>query len=70
MKTADSVNKREEAARVSRDFLKFWPSHSKTGYVPLVFCNVVGNEEELVVTTQEGHEKSKSNVKEKDKVVS
>lgn len=69
LKTADSVNKREEAARVSRDFLKFWPSHSKTGYVPLVFCNVVGNEEELVVTTQEGHEKSKSNVKEKDKVV-
>ena len=55
---------------MNRDFLQFWPSHSETGYVPLVFCNVVGDEEELVVTAQEGHEKSKSNVKEKDKVVS
>lgn len=70
MKTADAVNKREKTARVSRDFLQFWPCHSETGYVPLVFCNVVGDEEELVVTAQEGHEKSKSNVKEKDKVVS
>lgn len=39
-------------------------------YVPLVFCNVVGKEEELVVTTDEGNERSKSNTKEKDKVVS
>lgn len=69
MRTADSVNKREKA-EVCRDFRKFWPSHSKTGYTPLVFCNVVGGEDELVVTTQEGHEQSKSNVKEKDKVVS
>ena len=55
---------------MSSDFREFWPSHSKTGYTPLVFCNVVGDEEELVVTTEEGHEKSKSNVKEKNKVVS
>jgi len=30
----------------------------------------VGEEEELVVTTEEGHERAKSNAKEKDKVVS
>ena len=38
--------------------------------MPLVFCNVVGEEEELVVTSEEGHQRSKSNLNEKDKVVS
>lgn len=34
-----------------------------------MFCNVVGEEEELVVTTEEGNQRSKSNLKERDKVV-
>ena len=34
-----------------------------------MFCNVVGEEEELVVTTEEGNERSKSNLSERDKVV-
>ena len=70
LRTANSVNEREERGRMSNKFVKFWPSHTATDYVPLVFCNVVGKEEELVVTSHEGHERSKSNVEEKDKVVS
>lgn len=71
MKTAYPVKERERKAREedSGDFLNFWPNHTKTTNVPLVFCNVVGEEEELVVKSEEGHERSKSNVKEKDKVV-
>ena len=68
--TANSVNEREERSRMSGKFVKFWPSHTAKDYVPLVFCNVVGKEEELVVTSHEGNERSKSNVEEKDKVVS
>ena len=70
LKTSNSVKEREERSRISKKFVKFWPSHTAKDYVPLVFCNVVGKEEELVVTSHEGHERSKSNVKEKDKVVS
>ena len=51
-------------------FINFWPSREDKDYVPLVFCHVVGEEEELVVKTEEGNQRSKSNVKEKDKVVS
>lgn len=53
-----------------REFINFWPSHKDKDYVPLVFCHVVGEEEELVVTTEEGNQRSKSNMIEKDKVVS
>lgn len=70
MRTANSVRERERNAIVSRKFAEFWPSHVGRDYVPLVFCNVVGKEEELVVTTDEGNERSKSNTTEKDKVVS
>ena len=70
LKTANSVKEREERGRMSNKFVKFWPSDTATDYVPLVFCNVVGKEEELVVTSHEGNERSKSNVEEKDKVVS
>ena len=70
MQTANSVKAREENARDSKKFIQFWPCHTEKDYVPLVFCNVVGEEEELVVTTEEGNERSKSNLKEKDKVVS
>ena len=72
LKTANSVKERERnaMARCDRKFAEFWPSHAGRKYVPLAFCNVVGKEEELVVTTDEGNERSKSNIKEKDKVVS
>ncbi|KAJ7378348.1 helicase [Desmophyllum pertusum] len=52
-----------------RKFINFWPSHEDEDYVPLVFCDVVGEEEELVVKTEEGNQRSKSNMIEKDKVV-
>ena len=52
-----------------RRLINFWPSHNDTDFVPLVFCNVVGKEEELVVTTEEGNQRSKSNLTESDKVV-
>ena len=64
------MKRRENETRVGKEFVEFWPRHTETSYVPLVFCNVVGEEEELVVTAEEGHERSKSNLKEKDKVVS
>lgn len=70
MKTANSVKERERNTRVNRKFIEFWPSHEGRDYVPLAFCNVMGKEEELVVATDEGNERSKSNLKEKDKVVS
>ncbi|KAL9956680.1 hypothetical protein ACROYT_G038197 [Oculina patagonica] len=67
--TPESVINRDRGTRHRRKFIHFWPSHTDRDYVPLVFCNVVGEEEELVVTTEEGNQRSKSNVKEKDKVV-
>ena len=54
----------------TKEYLGFWPSWKRRkAYVPLVFCDVIGEEEELVVTTEEGGQKSKSNIKEKEKVV-
>ncbi|KAJ7378381.1 helicase [Desmophyllum pertusum] len=67
--TSASVIERDRSTRHSRIFLNFWPSNKETDFVPLVFCHVVGEEEELVVTTKEGNQRSKSNMKEKDKVV-
>jgi len=67
--TPPSVIARDRETRQSRGLINFWPSHNDTDYVPLVFCNVVGEEEELVVTTEEGNQRSKSNLKERDKVV-
>jgi len=64
-----SVINRDRETTLERRLISFWPSHSDTDYVPLVFCNVVGEEEELVVTTEEGNQRSKSNLVEKDKVV-
>ena len=64
-----SVIDRDRETRLRRRFINFWPSHSDADYVPLVFCNVVGEEEEFVVTTEEGNQRSKSNLKERDKVV-
>ena len=54
---------------VGQKLINFWPKHTARDYVPLAFCNVVGQEEELVVTSDEGNERSKSNKQEKDKVV-
>ena len=54
---------------VSKKVINFWPNHTAKQYVPIAFCNVVGEEKELVVTTDEGNERSKSNKKEKEKVV-
>lgn len=70
MVTPESVVNRDRGVRHDRRFTHFWPSNKDRDYVPLVFCNVVGEEEELVVTTEEGNQRSKSNQKEKDKVVS
>ena len=70
MKTANSVKEREMNGQgVRQDFINFWPKHTAREYVPLAFCNVVGQEEELVVTSDEGNERSKSNKEEKEKVV-
>ena len=70
MKTAYSVKEREmDRQGVRQNFINFWPKHTARDYVPLAFCNVVGQEEELVVTSDEGNERSKSNKKEKEKVV-
>lgn len=54
---------------VGQNFINLWPKHTARDYVPLAFCNVVGQEEELVVTSDEGNERSKSNKQEKEKVV-
>jgi len=75
LQTANSVKEREKKARDDEKktrpkLAEFWPCHTETDYVPLVFCNVSGEEKELVVSTEEGNERSKSNLKEKDKVVS
>lgn len=70
LRTAVSVRAREMNRQdVSKKVINFWPNHTAKEYVPLAFCNVVGEEEELVVTTDEGNERSKSNKKEKEKVV-
>ncbi|XP_068761782.1 3'-5' exoribonuclease HELZ2-like isoform X3 [Montipora capricornis] len=70
LRTAGSVRDREMNRQdVSKKVVNFWPNQTGKGYVPLAFCNVVGEEEELVVTTEEGNERSKSNKKEKEKVV-
>ena len=70
MRTAGSVRDREMNRQdVSKKVINFWPNQNAKGCVPLAFCNVVGEEEELVVTTEEGNERSKSNKKEKEKVV-
>ena len=69
--TPESVINRDRETIYNEIFINFWPSRKeKSDYVPLVFCNAVGEEEELVVTTEEGNQRSKSNQKEKDKVVS
>jgi len=47
--------------------LSIWPSG---GFNPIAFVNVVGTEDTLMVATEEGSEKSKSNKQETDKVVS
>ena len=52
-----------------QNLINFWPKHTARDYVPLAFCNVVGQEEELVVTSDEGNERSKSNKQEEEKVV-
>ena len=67
--TPPSVIDRDREKKLGRRLINFWPSHNDTDYVPLVFCNVVGEEEELVVTTEEGNQRSKSNLNERDKVV-
>ena len=64
-----SVVNRDKETRLRRRLINFWPSHGDADYVPLVFCNVVGEEEELVVTSEQGNQQSKSNLKERDKVV-
>lgn len=69
LKTSSSVDDRDKKAKRSKKFLNFWPCHKDKDYVPLVFCHVAGEERELAVTTEQGNERSKSNLQEKDKVV-
>lgn len=70
LKTSSSVDDRDKKAKRSKKFLNFWPCHKDKDYVPLVFCHVAGEERELAVTTEQGNERSKSNLQEKDKVAS
>ena len=70
LKTSSSVDDRDRGVRRTKKFLHFWPCHKDKDYVPLVFCHVAGEEKELAVTTEQGNQRSKSNLREKDKVVS
>ena len=70
LKTSSSVDDRDRGVRRTKKFLHFWPCHKDKDYVPLVFCHVAGEERELAVTTEQGNQRSKSNLREKDKVVS
>ena len=70
LKTSSSVDDRDKKVKRTKEFLHFWPCHKDKDYVPLVFCHVAGEERELAVTTEQGNQRSKSNLREKDKVVS
>lgn len=70
LKTSSSVDDRDKGVKRTKKFLHFWPCHKDKDYVPLVFCHVAGEERELAVTTEQGNQRSKSNLREKDKVVS
>ncbi|KAH3699100.1 hypothetical protein DPMN_074054 [Dreissena polymorpha] len=50
--------------------LPIWPEHETLGTIPRVFVHLVGNEEMLTVSTEDGNEMSKSNAVEVDYVVS
>ncbi|XP_052254960.1 helicase with zinc finger domain 2-like isoform X4 [Dreissena polymorpha] len=49
--------------------LPIWPEHETLGTIPRVFVHLVGNEEMLTVSTEDGNEMSKSNAVEVDYVV-
>ena len=70
LKTSSSVDDRDKGVKRTKKFLHFWPCRKDKDYVPLVFCHVAGEERELAVTTEQGNQRSKSNLQEKDKVVS
>lgn len=70
LRTSSSVDDRDKKVKRTKEFLHFWPCHKDKDYVPLVFCHVAGEERELAVTTEQGNQRSKSNLREKDKVVS
>ncbi|XP_071117015.1 3'-5' exoribonuclease HELZ2-like [Haliotis cracherodii] len=64
LRTEDSRPERAAWYIAPGQELSIWPVTTN----PKVFCHVVGKEETLTVTTQEGNEQSKSNRKEAEKV--
>ena len=65
LETAEEVQRRQPSSVTT-----FWPAYtiSKRDF-PLVFCHVEGEEEALLVTTEEGNEQSKYNKQEQKKAV-
>jgi superfamily I DNA and/or RNA helicase len=54
----------------NKELLPFWPKRKDTGRpIPHVLVDVQGKEETLTVSTEEGNERSKSNLLEVEKVV-